>query len=123
MSPDRVDQLLLEIEAAMEFGPTLADGVRNAFAYVFDTATDSQLPCSERSDRRARNAADERIRACVARLIREIEPTMDPVEAHLAAGSVVRIALAYLVDPELPRPRAVEEVTTLALTILDGAHR
>ncbi|UGT54247.1 hypothetical protein [Nocardia asteroides] len=120
MSADRIDDLLLEIEAAMEYGPTLADGVRNAFQYVFDTVEDDL--CSARSCRRSGDAADDRVRTRVARLIREIEPTLDPVEAQLAAGSVVRIALAYLIDPELPRPRAVDQVTALALTILDGVH-
>ncbi|MEV0332721.1 hypothetical protein [Nocardia sp. NPDC050717] len=117
MSADRIDDLLLEIEAAMEYGPTLADGVRDAFQFVFDTVDGSFLElCPGRSP-------DDRVRTRVARLIRAIEPAMDPVEARLAAGSVVRIALAFLIDPELSRPRAVDQVTALALTVLDGAHR
>ncbi|MEV0687000.1 hypothetical protein AB0I35_24335 [Nocardia sp. NPDC050378] len=123
----RLDYLLVEIEAVVECGPTLADSVRTAFECFFDVVDETLLPLAL-ADRREQSllllrAANEQILARLAGVLRMIEPTLDPVEARLAAGSVARVALAYLVAPELPRPRAVEQLTALSLTILDGAHR
>ncbi|WP_278262119.1 hypothetical protein [Nocardia sp. AG03] len=123
----RLDHLLVEIEAAVERGLTLVDSVRTAFECFFDVVDESFL-LMVLADRREQSPlplreANEHVLTRLAGVIRMIEPTLDPVEARLAAGSTARVALAYLVEPELPRPRAIEQLTALTLTILDGAHR
>ncbi|MGW5452737.1 TetR/AcrR family transcriptional regulator [Nocardia sp. NPDC003979] len=123
----RLDYLLLEIEAVVECGPTLEDSVATAFECFFDVVDDSFLALAL-ADRRRQSllllrTANEQVLTRLAEVIRLIEPTLAPPEARLAAGSVARVALAYLIGPELPRSRAIEQLTALSLTILDGAHR